>query len=166
MQKALKIADSINQKMAYIAMTMLFLLMCLTTVDTITRKTPLGGITDSLDLTELFLVIIVFCTLAFLESERGHIRVDLLVNIFPGLFKKITESITSLLSAGILFLLFYAMFDNIRDTYQSGASTQILGIPHWPLVVVVAAAIFFYAFTVLLHMIEMIIEKDDGEKKN
>jgi len=166
MQKALKIADSINEKMAYIAMATLFILMCLTTVDTITRKTPLGGITDSLDLTELFLVIIIFCTLAFLESERGHIRVDIFVNMFPGRLKKITESITYLLSTCILFLLFYSMLDNISDAYQSGTTTLNLGIPHWPFVVVVTAAIFLYAFTVLLHMIEVLIQKDDGAKED
>ncbi|SHI07425.1 TRAP-type C4-dicarboxylate transport system, small permease component [Sporobacter termitidis DSM 10068] len=164
MKKALKIVDSINLKVCYIAMAALFVLMCMITVDTIMRKTPLGGIPDSQDLTELFLILIVFCGLAFLESDRGHIRVDMFVNMFPRLLKKITEVVMYLLSAGILMLLFYAMLGNIGSTYSSGAATQILRIPHWPFVAVVTVALFLYAFTVLLHGIELITQKDDEKK--
>lgn len=150
--------------MCYVAMVSLFVLMCMTTIDTIMRKTPLGGITDSLDLTELFLIFIVFCGLAYLESDRGHIRVDMFVNMFPRLLKKITEVFMYLLSAGILILLFFSMLSDIGSTFKSGAATQILQIPHWPFVVVVTVAIFLYAVTVLFHGIELIIGKDDVEK--
>ncbi|NTV89740.1 MAG: TRAP transporter small permease [Clostridiales bacterium] len=165
MEKALKIVDSINLKMCYIAMVALFALMCMTTVDTITRKTPLGGITDSLDLTELFLIFIIFCGLAFLESERGHIRVDMFVNMLPGLLKKIIEFIMYMISAVILILLFYAMLGDIGSTFASGAATQVLHVPHWPFVVVVTVAVFLYALTVLLHGIEILTIKTVGEKK-
>lgn len=164
MKKALKIVDSINLKMCYVAMVSLFVLMCMTTIDTIMRKTPLGGITDSIDLTELFLIFIVFCGLAFLESDRGHIRVDMFVNMMPKLLKKITEVFMYLLSAGILILLFISTFDDIGSTFESGAATQILQIPHWPFVVVVTVAIFLYAVTVLFHMIELIIGKNEEQQ--
>lgn len=166
LKKALKIVDSINLKMCYVAMVTLFVLMCMTTADTIMRKTPLGGITDSLDLTELFLVFIVFCGLAFLESERGHIRVDMFVNMLPRLLKKITETFLYLISAGILSLLFVSMFSDIFKKFKSGAATQVLGIPHWPFVIVVTIAVLLYAVTVLMHAIEIAIAKpDDAENK-
>jgi TRAP-type C4-dicarboxylate transport system permease small subunit len=163
LKKTLKIVDSINMKICYIAMVALFALMCMTTVDTITRKTPLGGITDSLDLTELFMLFIVFCGLAYLESERGHIRVDMFVNMLPKLAKRIVEAALYLLSAVILILLFYAMFGDISSTFKSGAATQILHIPHWPFVVVVTVSIFLYAFTVLLHGIEIIQGEEEPD---
>lgn len=166
MKKALKIVDSINLKMCYVAMAALFFLMCMTTVDTIARKIPtLGGIPDSMDLTEIGMVFIVFCGLAFLESERGHIRVDMFLNMFPKLIKRILESFLYILSAFILFLLFYAMFDKIFSTMKSGAATQLLHIPQWPFVIVVTAAIFLFAFTVLMHAVEVIAGKVEEPKE-
>jgi TRAP-type C4-dicarboxylate transport system permease small subunit len=123
-------------------------------------NTTLGCITDSLDITELFLIFIIFCGLAFLESGNGHIRVDMFVNMFPRILKKIVVFITYMLGAGILFLLTYAMFGDISETLNSGAATQVLHIPHWPFVVVTTVALLLYAVTVLFHGIELLIKKE------
>jgi TRAP-type C4-dicarboxylate transport system permease small subunit len=142
-------------------MVALFLLMCMTTVDTITRKTTIGGIPDSLDLTELFLVLIIFCGFAFLESEKGHIRVDMFVNMFPKLIGRIVRSLLYLVSAAILFLCTYALIINIIPTKNSGASTQLLHIPTWPFIIIATIAYLLYAITVLANAIEIIISDED-----
>ena len=165
MKKVLKIVDSINLKICYVAMIALFVLMCLTTIDTITRKIPkdsvfpdwmAGGIPDSMDLTELMMIFIVFCGLAYLESERGHIRVDMFVNMLPRMGKRIVEGLLLVLEAAILFLMTYSMFEKILTTLKNGAATQLLHIPQWPFVIVVVIAMFFYSLIVLVHAIEVL----------
>jgi TRAP-type C4-dicarboxylate transport system permease small subunit len=165
LEKALNTIKTINFRICNIAMVVLFILMFLTTIDTITRKTPLGGIPDSMDFTEIFMVLIVFCGLAYLESEGGHIRVDMIVNAFPRIGKKIIEVVTYLLGAAILFALFYSMMGNITSTYHSGAATQLIHVPQWPFVVIVTAGILMYAITVLFNGIAILIKKDEESSK-
>lgn len=164
MGKALKVLRSINEKACYVAMVALFLLMILTVVNTLTRKTWIGGIPDSLDMTELFMILIVFCGFAFLESEKGHIRVDMLINQFPKMVKKIVSGILYLASAGILFLFFAAELKETAGKITTGASTQVLSIPHWPFTIIVAIAILLYGITLLAHAIEIFIGSNEKSK--
>jgi len=163
LKKALKTLHSINMKLCYISMASLFFLMCFTTLNTVMRKSFMGGIADSLDITEYILVLIIFCGMAFLESEKGHIRVDMFLVMFSGVFRKIVEAFWYLLSAGMLSLFFYALLKNIGATYESGAATQVMRIPQWPFTAIVTFAVFLYAVTVILHLVQ-IITGGNGEK--
>ena len=170
LEKLLNGLKSINMKICYVAMGALFFLMAMTTIDVVSRKLMgFRGILDSLDMTELGLVLIIFCGFAYLESENGHIRVDMFVNMFPPLLKKIVEFVTLLGGAAILFMLFYSLFGNIATTYASGSATQMLHIPKWPFVLISAVGIIFYTITVFLHAIDILIKKpsrkaeDDAE---
>ena len=156
LKKALRCMYSLNKKMCYVAMAAMFLLMCMTTIDIAMRKTATGGIADSFDITEIFMVLIIFCGFAFLESEKGHIRVDVLLNALPKTLRKIIDAATYLLSALILIPISYAMFQFIANRYHSGAATQDLAIPYWPFVVVVAVAFALFTITTALHAIEIV----------
>ena len=167
MEKALKFIDNINLKVCYVSMGAAFFLMCMTTVHAIFRKfTHLGGITDSLDITTLSMTLIVFCAFAFMESQRGHVRVDVLVNVFPKKANTVLQGVMLLISAGFLFILFYAVASNIPVIHARGASSMVLNIPHWPFYIVMAVGLFVYAVTVLLHGIEKAPEeKEVSENK-
>jgi len=153
--KALKILDNINLKICYISMGAAFFLMCMTTVHALLRKfTTLGGITDSLDLTTLSMTLIVFCAFAFMESQRGHVRVDVLVNLLPKKADTALQGVMLIISGIFLFILFYAVTSNITTIYARGAATMVLKIPHWPFYIVMAVGLCAYAITVFLHGIE------------
>jgi TRAP-type C4-dicarboxylate transport system permease small subunit len=142
-----------------------FFLMCMTTIHAVFRKfTSFGGITDSLGITELTMVLIVFCSLAYMESERGHVRVDILVNKFPKRFVSILTGILYLLTAAFIFVLFYAVAGNVGTIMSRGAATQILHIPFWPFYAVICVGLFAYALTVLFHAIEEFGKKPDLHK--
>ena len=132
-----------------------FFLMCMTTVHALLRKfTTLGGITDSLDLTTLSMTLIVFCAFAFMESQRGHVRVDVLVNLLPKKADTALQGVMLIISGIFLFILFYAVTSNITTIYARGAATMVLKIPHWPFYIVMAVGLCAYAITVFLHGIE------------
>ena len=169
MTKALNIMSSINRKVCAVSMCAVFFLMCFTTLHAVLRKfTTSGGITDSLGITELTMVLIVFCSLAYMESERGHVRVDLLVSKFPARFQSVLTGILYLMTAIFIFILFYAVFSNVAVIMARGAATQVLLIPFWPFHAVICVGLFVYGVTVLLHSIEEFCKKpepkvDSGE---
>jgi TRAP-type C4-dicarboxylate transport system permease small subunit len=140
--------------------------MCLTTVDVITRKfvPAIGGVTDSLEFTEYAMIVIVFCGFAFLESKKGHIRVDMFVNMMPKKIGKGVEVLMLLIGSVVLFFLTVALFADIIPTIAAHKGSQILHVPQWPFVAVCAVSILFYAITVFLHGIERIRQKEEKEE--
>ena len=152
MEKALKFMDNINMKVCYVSMGAAFFLMCMTTVHALVRKfTNLGGITDSLGITEITMVVIIFCAFAYMESQNGHVRVDILASRFPKKFGTGLHGVLLIITALFIFVMFYAIAGNISTIYARGAATIVLKIPYWPFYVVTAVGLFTYAVTVLLH---------------
>ena len=157
--------SSINLKACYISMVSLFILMVMTTINTILRKTGIGSITDNLDITEYLLVMIIYCAMAYLESEKGHVRVDMFLFMLPKMLCRIVEAFWYVLSAGILGFFTYSLFINIGRTYASGATTQVYRIPQWPFVAILCFVIFLYTVTVVLHLIEIVTRKNESEEE-
>ena len=139
--------------MCVVGMAAMFIMMVMVTIDTIIRKTPIGGITDSMDMTQLLLGLIIYGGMSYLESNRGHVRVDMFLLMMPPALRKIVEGIIYLLSTVILGMVVYAYVLNIGPDYRSRAGTQVLRIPQWPFKAVVAIGIFLFAVTFLVHTI-------------
>ena len=174
MKKAIKFMDTVNMKVCYIAMGATFFLMCMTTVHALFRKfTTLGGVTDSLDITVLCMVLIVFCSLAFMESQHGHVRVTVLADKFPPRAGMGLHGVVLILTGIFIFIMFYVVAGNVSTIMSRGAATLVLKIPFWPFHIVIAVGLFVYALTVVLHGFEKFVdikaigtEKDEGEVKD
>ena len=159
-RKVLKVVNSINHKVCYISMVSVFALMLLTTVNTVIRKAGIGGIVDAFDMTGFLMILIIFCALAYQESGREHIRVDMFVEMLPKIGKHIVNTLFDLLTIGALGLLSYAYFSDIASTYKSGAASQVLKIPEWPFYIIVAISVALFALTVLLNMIDKFLPEE------
>ena len=153
MKKVLSITKTINSKFCFVGIVSMLLLMVMVTIDTITRRTPIGGITDSMDMTQLFLGMIIYGGMAFLESERGHVRVDMFLLMMPKLLRRIVEGIIYLLSTAMLGMVCFAYVSNMGSEISSGAATQVLGIPQWPFKLIVTIGLILFAITFLIHTI-------------
>jgi len=165
MAKCVKIIGLINYRVSAVGMITIFFLMCWTTIHAAVRKfTQYGGIDDALPITELLMVLMIFCGLAFMQSERGHIRVDFLVMRMPKIPRKTLEIAMLVIAAVFIFIMFYAAVNNIVPIYLKNAQTTVLKIPFWPFWIAVAVGLFLYAFTLLLHAIECIVSIAKKEK--
>lgn len=156
-KKILKALEYVNLRALWVSMAALFLLMLMTSVNAVIRKAGIGGIADSLDLTQLLMVLVIFCAFAFQESKKEHIRVDMFVSKLPGGASAIMETVLNILSTGILALFAYAYFDNISGSYRQGAATQVWRIPEWPFTLAVAAALSLFALTAFFNAIDALI---------
>jgi TRAP-type C4-dicarboxylate transport system permease small subunit len=137
----------------------------MTSVHVLMRKvTALGGINASLELTEISMVLIVFCALAYLQSNNGHVRVSMFADMLPPTGKRILNFIITLVSAAVLFVMFYAALLNISTQFESGAQTQVWKIPIWPFVVVTAVGLLLYAIGLLLKAFDVLIDLIAGDK--
>ena len=166
-RNVLKIMKSINMKVCMVSMGACFLLMCLTSINTVLNTASLGAIPDAFPLTEYLMILIVFCALAFQESEKEHIRVDMFVTMLPKIVGKIVNIVFDLLTCGAVAYLSYAYASDIAISRRSGAASSLLKIPEWPFYIVVAVAVALFAITILLHTVEHFLPEApeaEGEK--
>ena len=152
--KVLKFAKSVNMKVCIVSMAAAFLLMCLTSINTILNTASIGSIPDAFPLTEYFMILIVFCALAFQESEKEHIRVDMFVVMLPKKLGKIVNIVFDLLTFGAVSYLSYAYFTDVPSSRLSGSASSLLKVPEWPFKLIVGIAVALFAITILLDTIE------------
>jgi len=159
---------SINTKIAYVSMAALFLLMCMTSINTVLNTASLGSIPDAFPITEFLMILIIFCALAFQESDKEHIRVDMFVVMLPKVIGKIVNIVFDLLTVAAIGYLSYAYFADVGPTRASLAASSLLKIPEWPFRAVVGIAVAMFAITVFINMFEHFMPekpKEDEESK-
>ncbi|MDR2295639.1 MAG: TRAP transporter small permease [Clostridiales Family XIII bacterium] len=160
MTRLIKITDAICDKFSYVALAATFFLMCMMSIHVILRKfTSSGGISASLELTEVSMVVIVFCALAYLQANDGHVRVSMFADLLPPPAKKILNFVILIISAVVLFVMAYAAARNIGTQFASGAQTQVWKIPLWPFVVLTAVGLLLYALRVFLSAVSLLTDK-------
>jgi TRAP-type C4-dicarboxylate transport system permease small subunit len=141
-----------------------FFLMCMTALHVILRKFTKLSVPGAMELTELSLVVIVFFAVAYLQTQGGHVRVDMLINKFPKRVQSFLEFVILLLSAVALFLMFYAAVLQVQSQFISTQATNVLLIPIWPFVIVMAIGLVLYAISILLQAITFLIAGIKGEE--
>ena len=89
----------------------LFFMMLVVTADVFLRDVFNQPIKGSIEIAELFQVLVVFFGLAYCEAQRGHVRVEILISYVGRRTRLALDSVTWLFRQGCLclsrFLNFY-----------------------------------------------------------
>jgi len=137
-----------------ISWILLFCLMMLTTLQVILRKFTHHAILGTVELTELAMAFIVFCSLAECQVHEGHIKVDLILSrLSPRM-----QAFFDILTQGAAFLIFSlmtaALFSQAHALKQAGEVTVDLNIPLYPFVYVAAFGCILLALVLLAKALE------------
>ena len=164
--KIQSIVTAINKAFLHIAMAALFIVMVMTAIHAILRRAAIGGIADSLDVTQILLILVVYCALAYQESVKGHVRIDMFVDMLPKVASLSVKALLDALTVGILAIFAYSYFINIIPRFNSGAATSVWRIPEWPFVIVVAIGLVLFTAATLLNTIELFLPPNENADKN
>jgi TRAP-type C4-dicarboxylate transport system permease small subunit len=156
-----KTAGNLCDKISYISLGALFFLMIVTGVHVILRKITPISVPDSIGLTELSMILIVFCSMGYLQTKDGHVRVDMFVGKFALRAKLLTTGVIFLIGAIILFMMFYASMLQVPIQYNAKLATSVLKIPIWPFYIVMCVGLFMYMASLVL---KAVVALSDGIK--
>jgi len=124
-----KTLHAISAGLNRIGVAVLFLLMILTSADVFMRYLFNRPIKGTFELTELMMVVTVFFALAYTESKKGHVSVELVIERLPQRSQAVIDALTSLLSLIIISVIVWQGFLFAHETMLSGEHSAILGIP-------------------------------------
>lgn len=128
----------------------LFIMMIMTITDVFLRKFSNLSILGTVELTELLMIIVVFCSLAECQVHDGHIKVDLVIKRFSprvqSLFDVFTQSICFLLFS----LMTWAIWRHACSMKEWGEVTVDLALPVYPFIYVAVAGCALLALVLLV----------------
>ena len=112
---------------------------------------PLGGLVD--------MVMMIFgltCALSFCytEKEKGHVRMDLLLQKLPRVGKIILHSVTGIIAIFVLIFIMTSMYQYAAKTLAAGNITMTVAIPYFPFVAVLAVSITLFLATMVLNFVK------------
>lgn len=141
-------ARRLDGLIAVFAGTVMFVLMALTAVDVVGRyvfNRPLRG---SLELTEIFMTVMIFAGLPLVTAKGGHVTVDITDVFIPPRLKAWLELIVEVVCAAALGVLAWRLAIKAEQLATYGDTTAVLLFPLSPLA-------WFMAFGMALTALAM-----------
>lgn len=124
----------ISAALAYAGTFSLFAIMCLTTADVVGRYFFNAPILGVFELTEFMILILIFSFLAYAQSKKAHVSVDLLVSLFPKKIQRTISLINHSLCLILMGLITYMGIQRSLELVEFGEASPNLGVPHYPFV--------------------------------
>ncbi len=112
----------------------LFAIMTLTFIDVGGRKFLSQSITGSLELTELLMVVVIFCALPLVTLRGEHVTFDSLDSFLPESFKRLQNHLVNIICGSAMLALGYLMWHTGLDFESAGETTAQLGIMKYPFI--------------------------------
>jgi TRAP-type C4-dicarboxylate transport system permease small subunit len=131
-----------------VAATSLFAMMVLTFADVFSRKFLTNSITGAVELTELFMLVMIFFALPLASMAGEHIVFDLLDRALPKSVLRWQQSVSHALTAAIFGGAAWIVWQRAARTLDYGDQTSALEIKIGPFQVMAAVML---AVTALAH---------------
>ena len=147
--------DSTVRLLAYLGGIVLLWLMGLTVVAVAMRYVFNAPILGAQDISELSLVLVVFLALAYCGWTGGHVAVDLISMFLKPEILRWTDSLVRAIS-GLLFV--YVTWQTMRqglDALEFGEASNLVEIPHFPFILVVAFGSAVYALVLFVQAVRV-----------
>jgi TRAP-type transport system small permease protein len=149
--------------LAYIGAFTLFLMMCLTIADVVGRCLFNRPVVGAFELTEFMVLVIIFAFLAYGQSHKVHINVDLFVRFIPENLKNYIEIINHIACLAIMILITWMGYEKALEIMEAGEASPNLTLPNHPFVffLVLGCAIMCIEF---IRDIIFLIRKKEGSE--
>ena len=118
---------------SYVAVVCAAFTMIIAVADVIGVKIFKWAIPSSVEYIEELMVLIVFLCIAYVELERGHIRVTIMERFMPGVLRHIFKLFGYLVGTLIIGFMSWRGFELVRYSFDMGlVKTGTVRFPLWP----------------------------------
>ena len=151
---------SLSKALASFACIVLLAVMLITFVDVVGRYFFNSPITFAVEMIQLGMGLLVLFGLAITTLDRGHIAVDVLDTVAPKSVQRIFAMLAALSAVVFITLIAWRLWDRGIKFYEDGLATDVLFLPVWPVVILMAVAASVAAFIALVQFFIPSIQGD------
>ena len=130
-------------------------IMVLTTVDVLMRRLFDMPIKGSFEISDFLLVVVVFCSVAYVMTVKGHIIVDVFTNKYPQRFSGALSVIALTLSLIMVGLICWGSIRYGLQQTSVGEASPLLGIPAAPFIFVIAFGSALFLLVIIIQFIRI-----------
>ena len=134
LQPILRFFQYLSTYFAYTGALSLFLMMCLTIADVTGRYLFNKPILGAFELTEFMVLVLIFSFLAYAQSHKSHINVDLFMMFFPEKLRNLIEIFNHVACLAIMILITWTGIEKAVEVMDAGESSPNLALPSYPFV--------------------------------
>ena len=127
-------------------------MMGLTAADVILRNLFSVVVPGSMEMTGILMIFVALSTLSLVELDKGHIRVDVLLNGVPDFARLPLTAGGLLLTLATICLATLQVFRQSLYQAGNGIMTGVLGVPEWPFALAAAAFMALFALALLRNL--------------
>ena len=153
-----KVVNQICKFLAYIGCAAVFIVMFIMVIDIIMSLVSNSRILGNYELTELGMILLIFFGIAYTQTQKGHVRVDMFIGFLPKKARSIVDGIVTLITAAVVGLMTYAAFIQAGVYASSGTTSSVLHITYAPFGYVMAVGFFLYAIVLIVDAIDLFIK--------
>lgn len=121
-----------------------------TSVSVIMRYCMKAPILGSTEIMEILMAVMVFAALAFTQTEKGHIHVMMLVNLFPKKVQQVIFALHSILSTVCSAAVTYGMYLQGGYALRKHLVSTMLYIPYYPFYYFACLAMAVFTIVLLI----------------
>ena len=151
-------AKTVSWVCGFIAAVATVFIVLLTVSDVFMRYFFSKPINGSFELTEYFLVIVVFMAIPWATMRGVHVRVDLITGTFSKKKQAVLYAISCLLSMLISFLIAWYTIPEAKYVYNLKEKSDMLDIPTYPFYFFIAIGFFVLLFILIAVLMQYIEE--------
>lgn len=167
MKKFINVYERLCEKtcygMSFISMICIAFMMVLMTIDVLLSLIINKRIMGAYELTQVALLLVVFSSWAYTQTQHGHIHVVMFINMMPQGLRFFCYGITSLISTVTMGFASYAVWLGIWEKKAAGEATANLLIPFWPLYIIEFLAFVLMTICLLQDTIKAIYAMSNKE---
>ncbi len=138
----------------------LFCMMLLTVCDVIGRYVFNSPIMGAYEVTETMMVTAVFFFIAYTQTQKGHIAVDLVVILLPRKIRLAIDIMTHLVSIGVLILLTWMNILRWLELMARKEHTPIIHLPVSPFVLILALGCFIFSIELMKDVFRLLRHRE------
>jgi TRAP-type C4-dicarboxylate transport system permease small subunit len=123
--------------------------MILTVADVFGRYVWNRPVQGTFELTEMFMVLIVFLALGLAQHHGEHISLDLAYNYFPSRLKKGADVLVDIVSLATIAAITWQLYNYSVRMSEGNYTTAVLQLPLHPFVIVAVVGTAAYVLALI-----------------
>lgn len=165
MKKIGSVLKAVSKGFSVISFVGLFVGVIFVVVDVVLRYFFDSPIHGDYDITQLWLSVIVFAALAYVQTERGHIGVTMVLKVLPEKLGVALYGIGTLIGAATCGCCSYSFYLLAKRAIARKMVSLMAGIPLWPFEVFEIVCTALLALVMLFDAIEIFAAVGDETKR-
>ena len=140
-----------------VGIVIIFIIMFMLVADIVMRNFLNSFILGTYEITEMAMIAIIFCGLAYTQVNKGHVRVEMFVGFLPKKAQYVLDTVIMLASTALCGTIAWSAFGRVKQDIAKNVATSVLKLPYYPFSFLMTVGLTIFTVLLLFETISEIL---------